>query len=200
MDANEWDERYASTDLVWGAPPNPVIAAAAWPLARGRALDLGCGEGRHALWLALHAWQVTAVDFSRVALNKGATVAAKQARRTRDRITWVEADVTTWEIPGEFDLILIVYLHFPAEVRTALMQRAARALAPGGTLVVLGHDRSNIAEGVGGPQDPEILYTPEDVAADVESLLEITSATKLHRETPNGIAIDAFLSAVRPSQ
>lgn len=200
MDANEWDERYASTDLVWGAPPNPVIAAAAWPLARGRALDLGCGEGRHALWLALHAWQVTAVDFSRVALNKGATVAAKQARRTRDRITWVEADVTTWEIPGEFDLILIVYLHFPAEVRIALMQRAARALAPGGTLVVLGHDRSNIAEGVGGPQDPEILYTPEDVAADVESLLEITSATKLHRETPNGIAIDAFLSAVRPSQ
>jgi SAM-dependent methyltransferase len=197
MDANAWDERYASSDLVWGAPPNPVIAAAAWPLPRGRALDLGCGEGRHALWLALHGWQVTAVDFSRVALNKGATVAAKQARRTRERIKWVEADLTTWEVPGEFDLIISAYVHFPAEQRTSLMQRCARALAPGGTLVVLGHDLTNIADGVGGPQEPSVLYTPEDIARDVDGLLEITSATKLDRETANGIAIDAFVSAVR---
>jgi len=199
MDAQAWDDRYASTELVWGAPPNPVIVSQAWPLHRGRALDLGCGEGRHAIWLALNAWTVTAVDFSRVALNKGATIATKLPRRTRDRLTWVEADLTAWEILGEFSLIVSAYLHFPEAQRRDLMRRCAQALAPGGTLVVLGHDSTNIAEGVGGPQDPEVLYTPEDIAADVEDLLTIDIAQKLHRATEKGVAIDCLVTAHRPS-
>ena len=199
MDAHEWDDRYASTELVWGAPPNPVIVSQVWPLHRGRALDLGCGEGRHAMWLALNAWTVTAVDFSRVALNKAATIATKLPRRTRDRLTWVEADLTTWEIPGEFSLIVSAYLHFPAAQRRDLMRRCARALAPDGTIVILGHDATNIAEGVGGPQDAEVLYTPEDIVADVEDLLTIDIAQKLQRSTEKGVAIDCLVTARRPS-
>ncbi|ADG77076.1 Methyltransferase type 12 OS=Tsukamurella paurometabola (strain ATCC 8368 / DSM / CCUG 35730/ CIP 100753 / JCM 10117 / KCTC 9821 / NBRC 16120 / NCIMB 702349/ NCTC 13040) OX=521096 GN=Tpau_0435 PE=4 SV=1 [Tsukamurella paurometabola] len=141
-DAEAWDARYRSTDLVWGAPPDPWIVEQVTILPPGRALDVGAGEGRHALWLATRAWDVTAVDFSRVGLDKAATVAARQPRTVRARLHWTPLDVTVDEIPNSpYDLAIWAYVHPDAEQRAGAIARAAHALAPGGLLLLLAHER-----------------------------------------------------------
>src|ERR1700712_1041252 len=98
MDAQTWDERYAAAGLVWSATPNQFVAAELAALPPGRALDLACGEGRNALWLADRGWQVTAVDFSRVALDKGRALAARQAGSGPPQLDWVLGDALTCDI------------------------------------------------------------------------------------------------------
>lgn len=159
MDAGAWDERYAATGLVWSSGPNQFVERELSDLAPGRALDLGCGEGRNALWLAERGWQVTAMDFSAVGVAKG--------RRLSDRVDWVVGDALDAPLPTDLDLVLIAYLQLPADERAAVVQRAYAALAPSGTLLVVAHDSTNLAEGSGGPQDPRVLYTAEDVLADL---------------------------------
>ena len=164
MDQGQWDELYASTELVWTAEANRFVVEELAGLATGRALDLGTGEGRNAIWLAERGWQVTAVDFSAVGLAKAAELAA---RRGVTGVRWVEADLREYQPgPAAFDLVLLAYVHLPPdEVPAALLQRAASALAPDGTLLVVGHDVDNIAHGHGGPQDPRILHRVQDVVA-----------------------------------
>jgi 2-polyprenyl-3-methyl-5-hydroxy-6-metoxy-1,4-benzoquinol methylase len=99
VDADGWDERYASTDLVWSATPNQFVERELRDLPPGRDLNLACGEGRNALWLASLGWQVTAVDSSRVAIDKGRAVDAS--------LDWVCADVTQWQALGAYDLVVI---------------------------------------------------------------------------------------------
>ncbi|MBV7701329.1 class I SAM-dependent methyltransferase [Nocardia nova] len=216
MDAAEWDERYAQSELVWGAPPNATVVEHIFGLERHirlvpdvpgeappelpRALDLACGEGRHALWLATHGWQVRAVDFSQVGIDKGRTVASRLSRSVRSRIDWECADVTDLAgagIDGPFELILAVYIHLPADQRRSLLLAAAERLSPGGTLLVLGHDTTNIADGYGGPQDPAILFTPYDVVADLAAAkhIRIDTAQRVLRETEGRDAIDALVVA-----
>lgn len=219
MDASDWDERYARTELVWGAPPNSTVVEHIHGLDRRitlrpdepggaapelpRALDLAAGEGRHALWLATHGWQVTAVDFSQVGLDKGRTVAARLSRSVRSRIDWRCADITDLtaaEVTGPFELILLVFVHLPAPQRRALLHDLTARLTPGGTLLVLGHDSRNIADGYGGPQDPEILFTPEDVRAELGEAREditIRVAETVLRPTEGNDAIDALVVAER---
>lgn len=195
MDAREWDEKYRSSELVWGAPPNPVVVEFTAALPPGRALDLGCGEGRHALWLAIRAWEVDAVDFSEVALDKARRVAARAPRASRDRLHYRQADVTAISAEHDYDLILSVFLHFPAPQRGKLIDNAINSLKPDGILIFLGHDATNPEHGVGGPQDPEILYTPTDVVNDIDGRLEIVVAERRYRETDSGTAIDALVVA-----
>ncbi len=218
MDAAEWDARYAQSELVWGAPPNATVVEhifglerrirlvpdtpGAEPPALPRALDLAAGEGRHALWLATHGWQVRAVDFSQVGIDKGRTVASRLSRSVRTRIAWQCADVTDLpdaDIDGPFELILAVYIHLPAEQRRTLLLSAAERLSPGGMLLVLGHDTTNITDGHGGPQDPDILFTPDDVSADLAAAehVRIDTAQRVLRETEGGTAIDALVVATR---
>ena len=198
MDASDWDARYAQSELVWGAPPNNVVVEQVALLPGGRALDLACGEGRNAIWLATRGWDVTAVDFSQVAIDKGRTIATRSPRAVRDRITWATADIVTTEIEPGYDLVLVVYLHLPAEQRRAVLDRATAALNPGGVLLVLGHDSTNIADGVGGPQDPSILFSPDDIVRELDDAVEIRLAGKRDRYTEDGTAIDALVVAVRP--
>jgi SAM-dependent methyltransferase len=185
-----WDERYAAAERVWSAGPNREVAAivAQWP--PGRAVDLGAGEGRHALWLAELGWQVTAVDFSAVGIDRG----REEARRRGLDLDWVVADVTEWEpAPGkELDLVLIAYLHIPQDV----LSRVTRWLAPGGALVVVGHALRNLTEGVGGPQDPAILHTTEQLKAAAQGL-EVVRCEEVLRSTDAGEAIDVVLVARR---
>lgn len=195
MDAHEWDKKYASSELVWGAPPNPVVVEFTTSLPHGRALDLGCGEGRHSLWLATRGWEVDGVDFSAVALDKARTVASQAPKRSRDRLRYRQADVTRDAFDGEYDLILSVYLHFPPPERRLLLGNAINSLKPDGILIFLGHDSSNPSEGVGGPQDPEILYTPTDIVEEIGDRLEIRVAERRYRETASGTAIDALVVA-----
>ncbi|WP_127784285.1 class I SAM-dependent methyltransferase [Rhodococcus sp. X156] len=208
MDADAWDERYADSDLVWGAPPNRYVVEHATALPRGRALDLACGEGRNALWLATRGWDVTALDFSRVALTKAAEVAARSPRSVVSRLHWQQADVTATELrgPGEapYDLVLVVYLHLPREQRRAVLAAACAALAPGGHLLVVAHDSTNLTDGYGGPQDPDILFIPADVAGELPADMTLVTAAQPHREvdTPDGLrmAIDAVVVARRSAQ
>jgi SAM-dependent methyltransferase len=198
MDAAGWDRRYAASELVWSAGPNRFVAAELAGLPPGRALDLAAGEGRNALWLAGRGWSVTAVDFSSVALDKGRRIAE------RDGLTvhWVHADLLDYQLtPAGFDAVLIAYLHLPPAELGTVLRSAARAVAPGGVLLVVGHDLRNLTEGVGGPSDPTLLYTPELLVAHLDGL-RVERAGRVHRpvdDDPDArVAIDTLVRASRP--
>jgi SAM-dependent methyltransferase len=202
VDAVGWDARYAATDLVWSAGPNRTVVDEVAALPPGRALDLAAGEGRNAVWLAERGWQVTAVDFSAVGIDKGRQRA--HAAGVGESVTWVVADATTWDPDGAYDLVLVCFLHLPAPRRREAHRRAAAAVAPGGTLLVVGHDLDNLARGHGGPQDPEVLLTVERVAADLaDTGLTTVTATQLERpvevEGASHVAVDTLVRAQRPS-
>jgi SAM-dependent methyltransferase len=197
VEKEEWDQRYGSTDLVWTAEPNRFVVEELAGDTPGRALDLGTGEGRNAIWLAAQGWQVTAVDFSAVALAK----AARLAESRHVSVTWVQADLRDYT-PGEggYDLVLLAYIHLPRAEFDALLGKASAALAPGGTLLVIGHDVDNISHGHGGPQDPAVLHRADDVAAALGGLT-IRRAGQARRpvQTADGekVAIDTVVRAER---
>ena len=194
----DWNARYAQKELVWSAEPNRLFAAEVGGLQPGRALDLACGEGRNAVWLAERGWRVTGVDFSDVALGKAAELAASRGVD----VEWVVADVLDHEPePRAFDLVALLYLQLPREALLRVVRSAARAVAPGGTLVVLGHDTTNLARGHGGPKDASVLYTAEDVVPALGDLV-VERAEAVERSVPlehgETVAIDAFVRAHRP--
>ncbi|WP_370181034.1 class I SAM-dependent methyltransferase [Rhodococcus wratislaviensis] len=199
MDAAAWDERYSQSELVWGAPPNAVVVERVTSLPRGRALDLACGEGRNAHWLATRGWEVTGLDYSAVALDKARRVAAEAPRSVRERLDYRVADVTDSDLGGEYDLVLMIYLHLAPEERLQVVNRAISALKPDGILMILGHDTVNLSQGVGGPQDPEILYTPDDLVNSFDGRVAVDVAERRFRETDAGTAIDALAVAHRSS-
>ena len=197
-DAQEWDDRYRATDLLWGAGPNRHFSRVVEDLPAGRALDLGCGEGRNAIWLAARGWDVTAVDFSAVALQRGRRLAADRGVDVGFRLQ----DVRVWTPPSRaFALVAVVYLQLPSDDLARVHRRAADAVAPGGTLVVLGHDRRNLAEGHGGPRDPDRLLDPTTVAAQLDGLRVVATETipRAVEADPPATALDAFVRAVRPA-
>jgi SAM-dependent methyltransferase len=161
MDAAAWDARYDAAGLLWSAEPNQFVVRELPGRPAGRAIDLGCGEGRNAVWLATQGWTVLGVDFSAVALAKAAQLAAAAGVT----VGWEQADLLEWRPEPNYDLVLLVYVHLPPPQRQALLARAAAGVAPGGSLIVVGHDRRNLADGVGGPQDPALLWTPDEVIA-----------------------------------
>ena len=181
MDAQDWDERYAAHDLVWSAEPNVFVAAELADLEPGRALDLAAGEGRNAIWLARRGWTVTAADFSQVALDKGRQLAGDTGVR------WVCADATRWDEPAAYDLVVVAYLQLAAPERRAALRAAYASLVEGGTLLVVAHDSSNLAEGTGGPQDPAVLMTAEDVLGDLDGLaFDVARAERVARQVGDG--------------
>ena len=202
MDREAWNQRYADAELVWSAEANRFLVQEVADLPPGRALDLGAGEGRNAIWLAERGWRVTAVDFSDIGLQKARRLA--EARGVE--VNWTEADLRSYSpAPGAFDLVVLVYIHLPGEERRALVRRAADAVAAGGMLLVLGHDRSNLEEGYGGPQDPTILFSPDDIIDDLAGIEEVrvVRADRVMRlvMTDDGErnAIDALVRAERRS-
>jgi len=191
----DWNRRYSETEFLWSAEPNRVLVSEVAGLPPGRALDLACGEGRNAVWLAGQGWQVTGVDFAEVGLARAAELA-------RDRgvdVDWLRADLIEYPSPaGAFDLVCVLYLQLPAEELAIVLPRAAEALAPGGTLLVLGHDLTNLEEGHGGPRNPAVLFTPEDVAALLPELV-VERAERVGRPVEGGaVAIDALVRARMP--
>jgi SAM-dependent methyltransferase len=196
MDRDDWDRRYAEKELVWSVEPNSFLVEEASGLTPGKAADLATGEGRNAIWLAERGWRVTAVDYSRVGLDK-----ARQIAKARGvAVDWIEADLLEYEpAPGDFDLVIIFYLQLPWEWMHRVLHSASGAVAPGGTLLLVGHDRTNLEGGHGGPKDPGVLYTPDEVAGELSSL-EIVEAARRRRdvETDDGTAtaIDCLVRAV----
>lgn len=177
MDAHAWDERYAGTGLVWSAGPNQFVESELADLPPGRALDLACGEGRNARWLASRGWQVVGLDFSPIAIDKAQQVSAE--------VDWRVGDVLTAELPAPLDLVVVTYLQLPAAERRTALRRAFETLETGGTLFVVAHDSTNLTEGSGGPQDPRVLYTAEDVLEDLADLgVRVVRAERVARVVP----------------
>lgn len=164
MDAQHWDERYRSRDQLFSGNPNGVLVTEAADLAPGRALDVGCGEGADALWLAGRGWQVTAVDISRVALERAAATAAAAGPDVAGRVVWTQADLTAAPPPaGSFDLVSLQYFPLPVEPEHAALRGLLDAVAPGGTLLLGGHDLTDLATYRHPDFDPAAYYQPGDV-------------------------------------
>ena len=197
MDSQAWDRLIESGALAWPAEPNRFVMAELTYLAPGRALDLAAGAGRNAVWLALQGWQVTAVDFSAVGLDKGRSLAADQGVS----VDWVHADVRTYQLAAQsFQLVLVAYLHLPAADLDRLLRRAAAALAPGGVLLVVGHDLANLTEGTGQPANPDVLYTAKSVVRSLDGLV-VQRAGQVGRPAGDGEgrgeAVDTLVRAAR---
>lgn len=200
MEREHWDLKYAGDELLWHAEPNRFLVEATGDLDPGTVLDVACGEGRNAIWLAGRGWSATGVDFSTVALRKARRLAATR----RVDVDWIEVDVREWIPAVSFDLVLLFYLQLPPSQRRTVFRTFAHSVAPGGHLVVVGHDSENLAAGIGGPQDPEVLFSAADVVADIGSSGLFVERAELVRRpvaTDDGEvdALDALVRAVRPS-
>ena len=200
MEKEDWDLKYAGEELLWRGEPNRFVVECTEDLAPGSMLDVACGEGRNAIWLAEGGWRAHGVDFSAVALSK----ARRLADSRRVEVEWIEADVRSWRPMDSFDLVVLLYLQLPTSDRRAVYRAFADAVAPGGHLLVVGHDAENLTAGVGGPQDPDVLFSAADVVASIEgSGLLIERAEQVRRPvtTDDGVvdALDALVRAVRPT-
>ena len=195
-----WNRRWAGEERVHASTaPSRFLVAEVAGLRPGAALDLACGAGRNAVWLAEQGWRVTAVDFSGVALRMARSLAAER----RVEVEWVEADVLAWTPPARaYDLVCVLYLQLPPGERRTALAGAAAAVRPGGTLLVLGHDLLNLTEGWGGPTQSDVLFTPDDVVAEIDDL-RVERAERVRRtvDDPSATreAIDALVRATRAS-
>ena len=162
-----WDERYRSRETLWSGNVNPQLVAEADGLAPGRALDAGCGEGADAIWLAERGWHVDAVDVSPVALERGAAFARATGAEVAERINWRHEDLKSW-VPEEiaYDLVSAqFFLHMPTELRQVVFRALAAAVAPGGSVLVVGHHPADLPAGHAASTHPELFFTAPDIAA-----------------------------------
>lgn len=204
MDDKNWNERYSGSDLVWSATPNRWVAEFAAGLPPGRALDVAGGEGRNSLWLIENAWDATIVDFSEVALDRARRLAEQRFDEAGTaRLHTVCADIANYapEARG-FDLVVVAYLQVPAVLRQFALLNSANAVAPGGALIVVAHDTTNLTDGYGGPPSADVLYTANDIVEDIAAAgLEIDRAESVIRTVDvageSRSAIDALLTAHR---
>jgi SAM-dependent methyltransferase len=189
-----WDQRYEGSELTWSAEPNIFLPPLVEGVVPGTALDVACGEGRNAIWLARQGWDVTAFDFSAVGIDKARELAGDT------QVKWVVADATMFEPTKKFDLVVIFYLHVPDEHFTKAFSRAVDAVAPGGTLFAVGHALANIEHGVGGPPYPEVLWTTEGISS-LLSGLSVIDLEERERwvEEADASAIDLVAWATKPS-
>jgi SAM-dependent methyltransferase len=196
--AEDWDRRWEEKALHVHGEPSAIVTEALEAFEPGTALDLGCGSGRHAVWLAERGWQVTAVDFSEEALRQ----ALEHARTRGVDVDWVHGDLLDYQPPGSFQLVLVASVHLPPHERRALLERAGRAVAPGGVLLLVGHDSTNIGTGAPGPTNPTLLYAPQDIVSELHGLeAERTERVRRRVVLEDGReveAIDALVQARRP--
>ena len=181
-----WNEIWEKADYA-AAVHDAVLEDIAGRLEPGRALEIGCGVGANALWLAERGWKATAVDYSDVAVRKASDLAAARGLD----VEFLVDDATTFRPEGRFDLITSFYIQLPPEHRARMLSNAAASLAPGGTLLFVGHDKSAPPSGW-DDEDLESLTTPEEVAAELPglqivqvSLIEDDGAHMSHMPDPD---------------
>lgn len=191
--AEDWDRAYGAAELTMAIEAHPHVEQELGALPPGRGLELGCGEGRQAIWLARRGWRMTAVDFSGVAVARGRQLAAQHGVE----VDWRVTDVLDWQ-PAAVDLVMVLYLHIPPDALAGVLGRAAATLAPGGTLFVLGWDRSNVADGTGGPRPAELLYDTDELT-EAATGLRVEHAARV-RQAGSDRAVDALLRATRPER
>lgn len=201
MDRHAWDHRYAEVDFLWSQQPNELLPPAVEGVPPGRALDLACGEGRNALYLASLGWDVVGVDFSEVAIER----AKEMARERGLEGEFVVDDVFVYEPEPTFNLVMLFFVHFTDTHMVELFDVARRALAPGGRFIGLGHDLRNLTDGYSGPQVPEILWTEDRIRPLLDGLVIDDLSERLRpivarpgEDVPEGTtAIDLWFDARR---
>lgn len=193
-----WNERYEQKGSVWGAAPNQFVEDRLGKLAPCRVLDLGSGQGRNAIWLALQGHTVTAVDVSDVATAQAAEIAASAGVEAE----FISADLEIWEPPaGEYDLVLLAYIQAPEGMRKSLHAKAAKALRGGGRVFVIAHHSDNLEHGIGGPPMPEVLFDEATLIADFAGfeVVEIGRVVRhVEKGDVKGNAIDVLFHGVKP--
>jgi SAM-dependent methyltransferase len=198
-----WDERYRSAPRVWSGDPNPQLVAEIAGRPPGRALDVGCGEGADAIWLARGGWEVVAADISGVALERGARHARDSGPDVPARIEWRHVDLlASPPEPESFDLVSAQFMQLPPEPRARLFTGLMASVRPGGTLLVVGHHLSDLAAGVRRPPMPELFYSPDEIAALLDDSWTVDAGTVRPRtaSNPDGAEVtvhDTVLVATR---
>ncbi|MCU1690597.1 MAG: methyltransferase type 12 [Jatrophihabitantaceae bacterium] len=192
--ADYWDDRYATKPSIWSGNPNQRLVEQASHLSPGTALEVGSGEGADAIWLAQRGWQVVATDVSSVALERAAGIAAAAGSDVAERITWQLADLLEWvPAPATYDLVSAHFMYLPQPGMRTLHERLAAAVRPGGTLLVVGHDPSDLHRIPRDPGMAAIMYTAEDVAAVLNRDqwdIEVCEVQARVQTGPDGVAMD----------
>ncbi|THJ66474.1 class I SAM-dependent methyltransferase [Arthrobacter echini] len=198
-----WDERYRKRSHVWSGEPNRQLVAVAESLQPGRALDVGAGEGADAIWLATSGWDVLGVDVSAVALSRARAHTRELDASVTARLDWRQVDLlSSPELPADFDLVSVQFMHLADPERTRLFRMLATRVGTGGSLLIVAHDPSDLHTGVGRPPQPELYYTPEQVAAVLDDSWDIRVGESRARteRTPDGRDVgvnDVVVHAVR---
>ncbi len=203
--AGMWDEKYLSKPKIWSGQPNPQLTAEAEGLVPGAALDLGCGEGADAIWLAARGWAVTGLDVSAVALDRAAAH-ARAADLAAD-IEWIQQDLASWVPDRQFDLVSAQFLHSTLTPWQQTLRLAAAAVRAGGTLLIVGHHPAGLPPW-GAHHGPELYFTAEDLVRELgleapEWRLDVAAARQRSVTGPAGeaaILTDAVLRANRLAQ
>jgi SAM-dependent methyltransferase len=163
-----WDERYAGEQLVYGAEPNAFLASAAKRFPpTGRALDIGAGEGRNALYLASLGLDVLAVDQSDIGMQKASRLARDRGLALRTQA----ADLADFDAPpASFDIVSSIFVHLPRELRQAVHGRLRSWLRPGGIYVMEAYAPDQLRRSTGGPKDPALLAPLDTILAELDAL------------------------------
>ena len=200
FDRDAWERRWEQAlaehgDAVAARPPSPYVAEELADLPPGRALDAGCGHGAESLWLAGRGWQVTAVDFSVAALDQGRRTAAALGPDVADRIDWVEGDLGLWAPePAAYDLVVCLYVHAAGSV-IELVQRLSRGVAPGGTLLLVGHRPVDPVTGKPTPAAGQSQVSVDEALEALGGGWDIRVAEERER-LQAGSGVDAVIRAV----
>jgi SAM-dependent methyltransferase len=199
-DAEFWDERYGTSPQVWSGHVNAVVRDEVAGLSPGRALDVGCGEGGDALWLAENGWEVLGVDLSQVAIDRAAERAVETG--LDGRTAWERRDLLAWSPPSQaYDLVTVAFVHLPTEDRRTVYAALAAAVAPGGSIVVTAHHPSDIGV-VPRPPYPDLFFTEDDLVADLQDWAgdwEVVTAEARPRPGthPEGHAVTLYDTVLR---
>ncbi|SEJ38405.1 Methyltransferase domain-containing protein [Arthrobacter sp. yr096] len=172
-----WDGMYRERTKIWSGNPNPQLVAEVTGLKPGKALDLGSGEGGDAIWLAQQGWTVTALDVSAVALERAAAHAAETDHA--DKITWQQQDLAEWTPEPVFDLVSAQFLHSPLLPWQDSAAKAAAAVAPGGTLLIVGHHPHGLPSW-SHHHESHMFFTPEQLASELQLAGELELADGLN--------------------
>jgi 2-polyprenyl-3-methyl-5-hydroxy-6-metoxy-1,4-benzoquinol methylase len=190
-----WDNRYNEGERIWSGKPNAQLVAEVAGLEPGSALDVGSGEGGDAIWLAEQGWQVTGVDISKVALAR----AAEHARERGVTVEWLHTDLTEVAPATKFDLVTAHFFHLQGPGQIELLhRRLASAVAPGGTLLIVGHSPMDMHTVETRPKSPFMYYTAQQVEAVLEPGDWTVVVAEARPRTINGSAMhDEVLRAQR---
>jgi SAM-dependent methyltransferase len=189
FDEGAWNERYRESGRIWSGEPNPQLVAEVTGLAPGRALDVGCGEGADAIWLAQKGWDVVATDISTVALERATQHAEDTDLKAAGRIEWRHVDLLSFPPePESFELVSVQFMQLPPGPRARLFTALAASIRTGGTLLVVGHHPSDMTSGVRRPPMPDRFYTADDIARllDTSWTVVVNEARSRRVTTPEG--------------